>query len=144
MRVRGRVTDGANATGINACIFQGGTLIQAPSHAADGNVRGGPAAPCWWGYGGRKPASTTNNPHGAPKGDRGEDVPSLGQMALLLRDPDFTTAQRRSPDAINQKSATTLDGGWSVKLSGAHGSHGLSSLGGGAAEDHADMVARWP
>ena len=106
-----RIDVSVNAIG-NAQSLQGGTLIQAPLHAADGNVYAvaqGSVLVGGWAADGSSASTTKNVPTvgRVPSGAIVErDVPSDftlgGQMALLLRDPDFTTAQRVA-DAINQK-----------------------------------------
>ena len=88
----------------NASSLSGGMLIQAPLRAADGKVYavaqgpvivGGSSAPQNIPTAGRVPGGAIVE----------RDVPSDytmgGQVALLLRDPDFTTAQRIA-DAINR------------------------------------------
>lgn len=100
-----------NAIG-NAKSLQGGTLMQSPLRAADGNVyavaQGSVLVGGWTAEG--SAASTTKNiptvgrvPGGAiVERDVPMDFTVGGQMALLLRDPDFTTSQRVA-DAINRK-----------------------------------------
>ncbi|MDR1377865.1 MAG: flagellar basal body P-ring protein FlgI [Synergistaceae bacterium] len=94
----------------DAKSLQGGMLLQAPLRAADGNVYAvaqGPLLVGGYTASGAAATATKNVPTVAriPNGAIVErDVPSDyvggGQMALLLRVPDFTTAQRIS-DAIN-------------------------------------------
>ncbi|GHS84980.1 flagellar P-ring protein [Synergistales bacterium] len=98
-----------NAMG-DAKSLQGGTLLQAPLKAADGRVYavaqgsvlvGGYAA-------GGSSATTTKNiptagriPNGAiVERDVPTDYADGGQLAILLRQPDFTTAQRIT-DTLN-------------------------------------------
>ncbi|MBQ7561337.1 MAG: flagellar basal body P-ring protein FlgI [Synergistaceae bacterium] len=95
----------------NASSLQGGMLIQAPLRAADGQVYAVAQGPVMVGGGsaqGGAAARTQNVPtagrvHGGAIIER--EVPSDftagGQVALLLREPDFTTAQRIA-DAINR------------------------------------------
>ena len=99
------------ATMGNASSLQGGTLIQAPLRAADGQVYAVAQGPVMVGgssaQGGG--ASRTQNVPTAGRVPNGgiveREVPTDytmgGQVALLLRDPDFTTAQRIA-DAINE------------------------------------------
>ncbi|MDR1875667.1 MAG: flagellar basal body P-ring protein FlgI [Synergistaceae bacterium] len=94
----------------DAKSLQGGTLLQAPLRAADGNVYAVAQGPVLVGgyTASGAAATTTKNVPTAGRIPRGaiveRDVPADytggGQMALLLRNPDFTTAQRIS-DAIN-------------------------------------------
>ena len=96
----------------NASSLQGGMLIQAPLRAADGQVYAVAQGPVTVGgssaQGGA--ASRTQNVPTAGLVHNGviveREVPSDytmgGQVALLLRDPDFTTAQRIA-DAINRR-----------------------------------------
>lgn len=94
----------------DAKSLQGGTLLQAPLKAADGKVYAvaqGPVLVGGYTASGAS-ASTTKNvptagriPNGAiVERDVPTDYAGGGQMALLLRHPDFTTAQRIA-DAIN-------------------------------------------
>ena len=95
----------------NASSLQGGMLIQSPLRAADGQVYAVAQGPVITGgasaQGGG--ASRTQNittagrvPNGAiVEREVPTDYSMGGQIALLLRDPDFTTAQRIT-DAINQ------------------------------------------
>jgi flagellar P-ring protein precursor FlgI len=94
----------------DAKSIQGGTLLQAPLRAADGKVYAvaqGPVLVGGYAVSGTA-ASTTKNvptagriPNGAiVERDVPTDYAGGGQLALLLRNPDFTTAQRIS-DAIN-------------------------------------------
>lgn len=96
----------------NASSLQGGTLIQAPLRAADGKVYAVAQGPVMVGgytveAGG---ASRTRNITTAGRIPGGaiveRDVPADyavgGQLALLLRAPDFTTSQRIA-DAINRQ-----------------------------------------
>lgn len=95
----------------NASNLQGGTLIQSPLRAADGKVYAVAQGPVMVGGGSAQGAGASrvqNIPTSGrvPGGAIVErDVPSDytagGQVALLLRTPDFTTAQRIT-DAINQ------------------------------------------
>ncbi|WP_233572663.1 flagellar basal body P-ring protein FlgI [Fretibacterium sp. OH1220_COT-178] len=95
----------------DAKSLQGGTLMQSPLKAADGKVYAvAQGAVLVGGYtaGGSAATQTKNIPTAGrlPGGAIVErDVPADyavgGQMALLLRDPDFTTAQRIA-DAINR------------------------------------------
>jgi flagellar P-ring protein precursor FlgI len=94
----------------DAKSLQGGMLLQAPLKAADGNVYAvaqGPLLVGGYTASGAAATATKNVPTVAriPNGAIVErEVPSDyvggGQLALLLRTPDFTTAQRIS-DAIN-------------------------------------------
>jgi flagellar P-ring protein precursor FlgI len=94
----------------DAKSLQGGTLLQAPLRAADGNVYAAAQGPVLvGGYTASGTAATTTKnvptagriPNGAiVERDVPADYTGGGQMALLLRNPDFTTAQRIS-DAIN-------------------------------------------
>ena len=100
-----------NAMG-DAKSLQGGTLMQSPLKAADGNVYAvAQGAVLVGGYtAGGSAASTTKNIPTAGRIPAGavveRDVPADyavgGQLALLLRDPDFTTAQRIT-DTINRQ-----------------------------------------
>lgn len=94
----------------DAKSLQGGTLLQTPMKAADGKVYAvaqGPILVGGYTVSGVA-ASTTKNvptagriPNGAiVERDVPTDYAGGGQLALLLRNPDFTTAQRIS-DAIN-------------------------------------------
>lgn len=95
----------------NASSLQGGMLIQSPLRAADGRVYAVAQGPVIVGGGSAQgaAASRTQNIPTAGRVPNGaiveREVPSDftegGQVALLLRDPDFTTAQRIS-DAINR------------------------------------------
>ena len=95
----------------NASNLQGGTLIQSPLRAADGKVYAVAQGPVMGGGGSAQGAgaSRVQNVPTAGRVPGGaiveRDVPSDytagGQVALLLRTPDFTTAQRIT-DAINQ------------------------------------------
>lgn len=95
----------------NASSLQGGMLIQSPLRGADGRVYAVAQGPVIVGGGSAQGAAasrTQNIPTAAriPGGAIVErDVPSDysmgGQVALLLRDPDHTTAQRIA-DAINR------------------------------------------
>ena len=95
----------------DAKSLQGGTLMQTPLKAADGNVYAvaqGPVLVGGYTASGAS-ASTTKNiptvgriPYGAiVERDVPMDYAVGGQLALLLRDPDFTTAQRIA-DAVNR------------------------------------------
>jgi flagellar P-ring protein precursor FlgI len=94
----------------DAKSLQGGTLLQAPLKAADGNIYAvAQGAVLVGGYtaSGAAATSTKNVPTAGriPNGAIVErDVPTDhadgGQLGLLLRTPDFTTAQRIS-DTIN-------------------------------------------
>ena len=96
----------------NASSLQGGMLIQAPLRAADGQVYAVAQGPVTVGGGSAQgaAASRTQNVPTAGIVNNGaiveREVPSDytmgGQVALLLRDPDFTTAQRIA-DAINRR-----------------------------------------
>ena len=96
----------------NASSLQGGMLIQAPLRAADGQVYAVAQGPVTVGGGSAQgaAASRTQNVPTAGLVHNGaiveREVPSDytmgGQVALLLRDPDFTTAQRIA-DAINRR-----------------------------------------
>ena len=100
-----------NAMG-DAKSLQGGTLMQAPLKAADGKVYAvAQGAVLVGGYAAAgSAASTTKNiptsgliPSGAiVERDVPADYAVGGQLALLLRDPDFTTAQRIT-DTINRQ-----------------------------------------
>nr|MBQ6739589.1 flagellar basal body P-ring protein FlgI [Synergistaceae bacterium] len=107
----------------NASSLQGGTLMQSPLKAADGNVYAvaqGSVLVGGFTAGGAGASRTINIPTNGriPGGAIVErDVPMEyaegGQLALLLRDPDFTTAQRIA-DAINRRFgavATASDAG---------------------------------
>ena len=95
----------------NASSLQGGMLIQSPLRAADGRVYAvaqGPVIVGGVSAQGAGASRTQNIPTAGrvPNGAIVErEVPSDytmgGQVALLLRDPDFTTAQRIA-DAINR------------------------------------------
>ena len=95
----------------NASSLSGGMLIQAPLRAADGKVYAVAQGPVIVGGSSAQgaAASRTQNIPTAGRVPGGaiveRDVPSDytmgGQVALLLRDPDFTTAQRIA-DAINR------------------------------------------
>lgn len=94
----------------DAKSLQGGTLLQTPMKAADGKVYAVAQGPILVGgyVASGVAASTTKNvptagriPNGAiVERDVPTDYAGGGQLALLLRNPDFTTAQRIS-DAIN-------------------------------------------
>lgn len=96
----------------NASSLQGGVLIQAPLRAADGKVYAvaqGPLLVGGFNAQGGAASRTKNVPTVGriPGGAIVErEVPSDyymgGQVALLLRNPDFTTAQRIA-DAINRQ-----------------------------------------
>ena len=96
----------------DADSLQGGTLLQTPLRAADGKVYAvaqGSVLVGGFNAEGSAASRTKNVPTAGriPGGAIVErDVPmdyaTGGQMALLLRDPDFTTAQRIA-DAINKK-----------------------------------------
>ena len=96
----------------NASSLQGGTLLQSPLKAADGKVYAvaqGSVLVGGFATEGAAASRTRNIPTVGhiPGGALVErDVPMDyavgGQMALLLRDPDFTTAQRIA-DAINRQ-----------------------------------------
>ena len=100
-----------NAMG-DAKSLQGGILMQSPLKAADGKVYAvAQGAVLVGGYatGGAAATTTKNVPTAGliPSGAIVErDVPADyavgGQLALLLRDPDFTTAQRIT-DTINRQ-----------------------------------------
>lgn len=100
-----------NAMG-DAKSLQGGTLMQSPLKAADGKVYAvAQGAVLVGGYAtAGSAASTTKNiptsgliPSGAiVERDVPADYAVGGQLALLLRDPDFTTAQRIT-DTINRQ-----------------------------------------
>ncbi len=100
-----------NAMG-NASSLQGGTLMQSPLKAADGKVYAvaqGPVLVGGFNVDGSSASRSKNIPTAGriPGGAIVErDVPMDyalgGQVALLLRDPDFTTAQRIA-DAVNRK-----------------------------------------
>ena len=95
----------------NASSLQGGVLIQAPLRAADGQVYAVAQGPVMIGGSSTQGAgaSRTQNVPTAGRVHNGaiveREVPSDfttgGQVALLLREPDFTTAQRIA-DAINR------------------------------------------
>ena len=95
----------------NASSLQGGTLIQAPLRAADGKVYAVAQGSVVVGGGSAQGASAsrTQNIPTAGRVHNGaiveREVPTDyamgGQTALLLREPDFTTAQRIA-DAINR------------------------------------------
>ena len=94
----------------DAKSLQGGTLLQAPLKAADGQIYAvaqGPVLVGGYSAAGAGASTTRNIPTAGriPSGaiverDVGSDYIGGGQMALLLRNPDFTTAQRIT-DAIN-------------------------------------------
>ena len=94
----------------NASSLQGGMLIQSPLRAADGKVYAVAQGPVIVGGGsasGAGASRTQNIPTAAriPGGAIVErevpaDFTTGGQVALLLREPDFTTSQRIA-DAIN-------------------------------------------
>ncbi len=96
----------------NASSLQGGVLIQAPLRAADGKVYAVAQGPLLVGgfnaqSGGNSRTKNVPTVGRIPGGALVEkEVPSDyymgGQVALLLRNPDFTTAQRIS-DAINRQ-----------------------------------------
>ena len=96
----------------NASSLQGGTLMQSPLKAADGNIYavaqgsvlvGGFTAA---GAGASRTINIPTNgriPGGAiVERDVPMDYATGGQLALLLREPDFTTAQRIA-DAVNRR-----------------------------------------
>ena len=95
----------------NASSLQGGVLVQSPLRGADGKVYAVAQGPVMVGgfqaQGGG--GSRTQNiptagrlPNGAiVEKDLPNDFMKGGQIALLLRDPDFTTAQRIA-DVINR------------------------------------------
>ena len=95
----------------NASSLQGGMLIQSPLRAADGQVYAVAQGPVIVGGSSAQGtgASRTQNiptagrvPNGAiVEREVPTDYTMGGQVALLLREPDFTTAQRIA-DAINQ------------------------------------------
>ena len=95
----------------NASSLQGGMLIQSPLRAADGQVYAVAQGPVIVGGSSAQGAgaSRTQNiptagrvPNGAiVEREVPTDYTMGGQLALLLRDPDFTTAQRIA-DAINE------------------------------------------
>ena len=107
----GQTIDVVASTMGNASSLQGGMLIQSPLRAADGRVYAVAQGPVIVGgssaQGGN--ASRTQNiptagriPGGAiVEREVPTDYTMGGQVALLLRDPDFTTAQRIA-DAINE------------------------------------------
>ncbi|GHS95334.1 flagellar P-ring protein [Synergistales bacterium] len=98
-----------NAMG-DAKSLQGGTLLQAPLKAADGRVYAVAQGPVLVGgyTAGGSTATTTKNiptagrvPNGAiVERDVPTDYADGGQLAILLRQPDFTTAQRIT-DTLN-------------------------------------------
>ncbi len=95
----------------DAKSLQGGTLLQSPLKAADGVIYAAAQGPVLVGgytAGGAAASKTKNIPTSGriPGGATVErDVPADftvgGQLALLLRAPDFTTAQRIA-DSINK------------------------------------------
>ena len=95
----------------NASSLSGGMLIQAPLRAADGRVYAVAQGPVVVGGSSAQGAAATRTqniptagrvPNGAiVERDVPSDYTMGGQVALLLRDPDFTTAQRIA-DAINR------------------------------------------
>ena len=95
----------------NASNLQGGMLIQSPLRGADGKIYAVAQGPVIVGGSsaqGANASRTQNTPTAGrvPNGAIVErEVPSDysmgGQVALLLRDPDYTTAQRIA-DAINR------------------------------------------
>ena len=99
----------------DAKSLQGGTLLQAPLKAADGQIYAvaqGPVLVGGYSASGTAASTTRNIPTvgRVPGGAIVErDVPTDyawgGQMALLLRKPDFTTAQRIA-DAVNSSFGT--------------------------------------
>lgn len=96
----------------NASSLQGGVLVQSPLRAADGKVYAvaqGPVLVGGFNAQGSGGSRTRNVPTvgRVPGGAIVErEVPSDyavgGQLALLLKDPDFTTAQRIT-DAVNRQ-----------------------------------------
>ncbi|MDR1741223.1 MAG: flagellar basal body P-ring protein FlgI [Synergistaceae bacterium] len=106
----GQTIDVVVGTMGDAKSLQGGTLLQAPLRAADGGIYAvaqGPVLVGGYTASGATATTTKNVPTAGriPGGAIVErEVPtdhtSGGQMALLLRMPDFTTAQRVS-DTIN-------------------------------------------
>lgn len=96
----------------NASNLQGGVLVQSPLRAADGQVYAVAQGPVIVGGSSAQgaAASRTQNVPTAGRVPGGaiveREVPSEysmgGQVALLLRQPDFTTAQRIT-DAINRE-----------------------------------------
>lgn len=99
------------ATMGNASSLQGGMLIQSPLRAADGRVYAVAQGPVIVGGSSAEGANASRRqnittvgrvPGGAiVEREVPTDYTMGGQVALLLRDPDFTTAQRIA-DAINQ------------------------------------------
>lgn len=106
----GQVIDLNVSTMGDAKSLQGGTLLQAPLKAADGKVYAVAQGPILvGGYTASGAAATTTRniptagriPNGAiVERDVPTDYAGGGQLALLLHNPDFTTAQRIA-DAIN-------------------------------------------
>jgi flagellar P-ring protein precursor FlgI len=106
----GQTIDLSVSTIGDAKSLQGGTLLQAPLKAADGQVYAVAQGPVLVGgyTASGAAASTTKNvptvgrvPGGAiVERDVPSDYAGGGQLALLLRKPDFTTAQRIA-DSIN-------------------------------------------
>jgi flagellar P-ring protein precursor FlgI len=106
----GQTIDLSVSTMGDAKSLQGGTLLQSPLKAADGNVYAvaqGSVLVGGYTASGASATATKNVPTAGrvPNGAIVErDVPTDyadgGQMGLLLRTPDFTTAQRIS-DTIN-------------------------------------------
>lgn len=96
----------------NASSLQGGTLMQSPLRAADGKVYAvaqGSVLVGGYNASGSGASRTQNIPTAGriPGGaiverDVPTDYATGGQLALLLRDPDFTTAQRIA-DAVNRR-----------------------------------------
>ncbi|MBR1657762.1 MAG: flagellar basal body P-ring protein FlgI [Synergistaceae bacterium] len=95
----------------NASTLQGGVLVQSPLRAADGQVYAVAQGPVVVGGGSAQGAGATRTQN-VPTAGRvpggaivEREVPSDysmgGQVALLLKQPDFTTAQRIA-DAINR------------------------------------------
>jgi flagellar P-ring protein precursor FlgI len=111
----GQTIDLTVSTMGDAKSLQGGMLLQAPLRAADGNVYAVAQGPLLVGgyTAAGTGASTTKNvptvgriPNGAiVEREVPSDYVGGGQLALLLRVPDFTTAQRIS-DAINSTFGT--------------------------------------
>lgn len=107
----GQTIDVVASTMGNASSLQGGVLMQTPLRAADGKVYAVAQGPVIVGGSSAQGAGATRNqnvPTSArlPGGAIVErEVPSDytmgGQVALLLREPDFTTSQRIA-DAINR------------------------------------------